>query len=56
MRKGDDLATFIVPKIMKNPEALAFRIPRNLFGPVAGKLYLFTPICFVAICYIFRGQ
>jgi hypothetical protein len=39
--KGDDLTTFIVPKIMKNPEALTFRIPKDLFRPIAGNLYLF---------------
>jgi hypothetical protein len=38
VRKGDDLANFIVSKIMKNPEALTFRVPRGLFRPVAGKL------------------
>jgi hypothetical protein len=26
---------------MKNPEALTFRIPKGLFRPVEGKLYLF---------------
>jgi hypothetical protein len=26
---------------MKNPEALTFRIPRGLFRPVAGKLYIY---------------
>ena len=41
MRKGDDLTTFRVPKVMKNPEALTFRIPKGLFWPVARKLYLF---------------
>ena len=40
MHKGDDLTTFIVPKVMKNPEALNFRISKSLFRPVAGKLYL----------------
>jgi hypothetical protein len=40
VRKGDDLTTFIVPKVMKNPEALTFRIPKGLLRPVAGKLYL----------------
>jgi hypothetical protein len=29
---------------MKNPEALTFRIPRGLFRPVAGKLYLYNVI------------
>jgi hypothetical protein len=38
VRKDDDLTTFIVPKVMKNPEALTFRIPKGLFRPVAGKL------------------
>ena len=41
MRKGDDLTTFIVPKVVKNPEALTFRIPKALFRPIAGKLYLY---------------
>jgi hypothetical protein len=40
VRKGDDLTTFTVPKVMKNPEALTFRIPKGLFRHVAGKLYL----------------
>jgi hypothetical protein len=31
VRKGDDLTTYIVPKVMKNPEALTFQIPK---GPV----------------------
>jgi hypothetical protein len=26
---------------MKNPEALTFRIPRGLFRPVVGELYLY---------------
>jgi hypothetical protein len=38
VHKGDDLTTFIVPKVMKNLEALTFRIPKGLFRPVAGKL------------------
>ena len=37
MRKGDDLITFILPKAMKNPEALTFRIPRGLLRPVVGQ-------------------
>jgi hypothetical protein len=41
MSKGGDLTTLIVPKVMKNPEALTFRIPRGLFRPVAAKLYLY---------------
>ena len=41
-RKGDDLTNFIVSKVMKNSEALIFRIPKGLLRPVAGKLYLFT--------------
>jgi hypothetical protein len=40
VRKGDDLTNFIVPKVMKNPEVLTFRIPKGLLRPVAGKLYL----------------
>jgi hypothetical protein len=43
MRKGDDLTTFIVPKDMKNPEALTFRILKSLLRPVAEKLYLLLP-------------
>jgi hypothetical protein len=39
--KGGDLTAFIVPKVMKNLEALIFRIPKGLFRPVAGKLYLY---------------
>ena len=45
MRKGDDLTTFTVSKVMKNPEALTFRIPKSLFRPVAGKLYLYLVSC-----------
>ena len=41
MRKGDDLTTFIAPKVMKNPEALIFRVPKGLLRPVAGKLYIY---------------
>ena len=41
MRKGDDLTTFIVQKVMKNPEALTFRIPKGLLRPVLGKLYFY---------------
>ena len=41
MRKDDDLTTFVVPKVMKNPDALTFQIPKGLFRPVAGKLYLY---------------
>ena len=40
MRKGDDLTTFKVPKVMKNPEGLTFRIRKGLFRPVAGEFYL----------------
>ena len=41
MRKVDDLTTFFVSKVMKNPEALNFRIPRDLFRAVVGKLCLY---------------
>jgi hypothetical protein len=41
VRKGDDLTAFIVPRVMKNPEALTFRIPKSLFRPAVGKLYLY---------------
>ena len=44
MRKVDDVTTFIVPKVMKNPVALTFWIPKGLFKPVAGKLYLFYSV------------
>ena len=44
MRKGDDLTTFTVPKVVKNPEALIFRIPKGLFRPVAGKLYIYCSL------------
>jgi hypothetical protein len=37
VRKGDDFITFTVPKAMKNPEALTFRIPMGLFRHVAGQ-------------------
>ena len=40
MRKGDDLTIFVVPKVMKNPEALTYRIYKGLLRPVAGKFYL----------------
>jgi hypothetical protein len=39
--KGDDLTTFIVPKVIKYPEALTFRIPKGLFRLVAEQLYLY---------------
>jgi hypothetical protein len=39
--KGDELTTFVVPKVEKNPEALTFRIPKGLLRPVAGKLSLY---------------
>jgi hypothetical protein len=41
VRNGDDLTTFIVPKVKKNPEALNYRISKGLLRPVAGKLYLY---------------
>jgi hypothetical protein len=41
VRKGDDLTAFIVPKVMKNPEAFTFRMPKGLVRLVAGKLYLY---------------
>jgi hypothetical protein len=44
MRKGDDLTTFIMPKVTKNPEGLTFRIPRGLFRSVAGRLYLYLVV------------
>jgi hypothetical protein len=39
VRKGDDLTTFIAPKVEKI-WSLNLRIPEGLFRPVAGKLYL----------------
>jgi hypothetical protein len=38
VRKGDDLTTFTVPKVMKNLEALTFRIPKGLLRAVVEKL------------------
>jgi hypothetical protein len=38
---GDDLTTFVVPKFMKNSEALTFPVPKGLLRPVEGKLYLY---------------
>ena len=32
MSTGDDLTTFIVPEVKKNPEVLTFRIPKGLFS------------------------
>jgi hypothetical protein len=37
VRKGDDLTTFTVLKVIKNAEALTFRIPKGLFRPVAER-------------------
>jgi hypothetical protein len=42
--KGDDLTTLIVSKVMKNPEALTFWVPKGLFRPEAGQLYLYLCI------------
>jgi hypothetical protein len=39
---GDDLTTFIVPEVMKNPEALIFRIPKGLIRLEEGELYVST--------------
>jgi hypothetical protein len=39
VRKGDDLTTFIVPKVEKI-RTLTYRIPKDLLRPVAGKIYL----------------
>jgi hypothetical protein len=50
VRKGDDLTTFTVPKVMKNPEALTFRIPKGLFRPVAGN-FTFTFTLVVQMFY-----
>jgi hypothetical protein len=40
VHKSDDLITFTVPTVMKNPEALTYRISNGLLRPVAEKLYL----------------
>ena len=53
--KGDDLTSFIVSIVMKNPEALTFRIPKGLFRHVAGKLYLYlltSSLCPAACYYV----
>ena len=51
MRKGNDLTTFIVQtnifivtKVVKNLEALSFRIPKGLFWPVAGQVYVYAEL------------
>jgi hypothetical protein len=41
VRKGDDLTTFIVPKVEKIRKALTYRIPKGRLRPEAGKLYLY---------------
>ena len=46
MLKGDDLTTFIVPKVEKI-RSLNLLIPKGLLRPVAGKLYLFMYLCIV---------
>jgi hypothetical protein len=43
VRKGDDLTTFIVPKVEKI-RSLNLRIPKGLLRPGAGKLYLYLKI------------
>jgi hypothetical protein len=40
VRKGDDLTTFIVPKV-EEIRSLNFQIPTGLLRPVLGKLYLY---------------
>ena len=40
MRNGDDLTTFIVPKVEKI-RSLNFCIPKGLLRPVAGEFYLY---------------
>jgi hypothetical protein len=56
VRKGDDLTAFIVPNVMKNPEALTFRIPRGLFRPVSGKLYLYLYVVEIPSPWLQRQQ
>jgi hypothetical protein len=51
VRKGDDFTTFMVPKVMKNPEALTYRIPKGLFRPAAGKLYLYLYMFYCSCFY-----
>jgi hypothetical protein len=41
VHKGDDLTTFIVPKVEKI-RRLNLPDPQSLLRPVAGKLYFFT--------------
>jgi hypothetical protein len=41
VRKGDDLTTFIVPKVEKI-RSLNLWILKGLLRPVAGKLYLYV--------------
>jgi hypothetical protein len=55
VRKGDDLTTFIVPKVMKNPEALTLRVPKGLLRPVAGKLYLVEYYKIIAPLIVYLG-
>jgi hypothetical protein len=40
MRKGNDLTTFIVPKVEKIRSLNLLDIPKGLLRPVAGNLYL----------------
>jgi hypothetical protein len=40
VHRGDDITTFIVPKVEKI-RTLNLRIPKVLHRPVAGKVYLF---------------
>jgi hypothetical protein len=37
VRNGYDITTFTVQKVMKNPEALTFRIPKGLLRPAHGN-------------------
>ena len=48
MRKDDDPTTFIVPKVEKI-RSLNVRIPKGLFRPVAGKLYLYFYLLFFTV-------
>jgi hypothetical protein len=41
VRKGNDLTTFIVPKVEKIRKPVTFWIPKGLLRPVAGKPYLY---------------
>jgi hypothetical protein len=53
VRKGEDLTTFIVPKVMKI-QSLNLRIPKGPFRPVVGKLYLYLHSLRVSRFFVYR--